>query len=41
MTFPMDDVTGVGPPAMAVGVTAHVWSWEEFLTHKHYHYFKE
>ncbi|MDQ7029061.1 MAG: hypothetical protein Q9O62_04450 [Ardenticatenia bacterium] len=25
-------------PAMAIGLTDHVWSWEEFLTFKHYHY---
>ena len=27
-------------PAMAIGLTDHVWSWEEFLTYRHYHYFK-
>lgn len=25
-------------PAVAVGLTNHVWSWEEFLTFRHYHY---
>ncbi len=28
-------------PAMAMGLTDHIWSWEEFLTFKHYHYFRE
>ena len=28
-------------PAMAVGLTDHVWSWEEFLTFRHYHYQRE
>ena len=25
-------------PAMAIGLTDHVWSWEEFLTFRYYHY---
>ena len=25
-------------PAMAIGLTDHVWTWEEFLTFRHYHY---
>jgi hypothetical protein len=25
-------------PAMAQGLTHHIWSWEEFLTYRHYHY---
>lgn len=25
-------------PAMAIGLTDHVWSWQEFLTHRIYHY---
>jgi len=28
-------------PAMAVGLTDHVWSWEEFLTFRCYHYYRE
>ncbi len=24
--------------AMAVGLTDHLWSWEAFLTYRHYHY---
>lgn len=28
-------------PAMAMGLTDHIWSWEEFLTFRHYHYSKE
>ena len=28
-------------PAMAIGLTDHVWSWEEFLTFRHYQYQKE
>lgn len=28
-------------PAMAVGLTDHIWNWEEFLTYRHYHYLKE
>jgi len=28
-------------PAMAIGLTDHVWSWEEFLTYRHHHYSKE
>ena len=27
-------------PAMAIGLTDHIWSWEEFLTYRHYHYQK-
>lgn len=27
-------------PAMAIGLTDHVWSWEEFLTYRHHHYSK-
>ncbi len=27
-------------PAMAMGLTDHIWSWEEFLTFRHYHYHK-
>ena len=27
-------------PAMAIGLTDHIWSWEEFLTYGHYHYSK-
>jgi hypothetical protein len=27
-------------PAMTIGLTDHVWSWEEFLTYRHYHYSK-
>ena len=23
---------------MAMGLTDHVWIWEEFLTYRHYHY---
>jgi hypothetical protein len=26
------------PPAMAIGLTDHIWTWEEFLTFKHYQY---
>ena len=29
------------PPAMAIGLTDHIWTWEEFLTFKHYQYQKE
>ncbi len=25
---------------MAIGLTDHIWSWEEFLTYRHYHYSK-
>jgi hypothetical protein len=28
-------------PAMAIGLTDHIWNWEEFLTFKHYHYQRE
>lgn len=28
-------------PAMALELTDHIWSWEEFLTFRHYHYHKE
>jgi hypothetical protein len=28
-------------PAMAIGWTDHIWTWEEFLTFKHYQYQKE
>jgi len=28
-------------PAMAMGLTDHICSWEEFLTFRHYHYHKE
>lgn len=28
-------------PAMALGLTDHIWSWEEFLTFRHYHYSRE
>lgn len=28
-------------PAMAQGLTDHIWSWEEFLTFNHYHYHME
>lgn len=28
-------------PASAIGLTDHIWSWEEFLTFRHYHYQKE
>ena len=28
-------------PAMAIGLTDHVWSWEEFLTVRYYQYPKE
>lgn len=28
-------------PAMAIGLTDHLWSWEEFLTHRIYHYQRE
>ena len=28
-------------PAMAIGLMDHVWSWEEFLTFRYYHYPKE
>lgn len=28
-------------PAMVMGLTEHIWSWEEFLTFRHYHYSKE
>lgn len=28
-------------PAMAIGLTDHVWSWEEFLTFKYYQYLRE
>jgi IS1 family transposase len=28
-------------PAMAIGLTDHVWSWEEFLTFRRYQYLKE
>ena len=28
-------------PAMAVGLTDHIWTWEEFLTFRHYQYPKE
>ena len=28
-------------PAMAIGLTDHIWSWEEFLTFRHYHYQRE
>lgn len=24
-------------PAMAIGLTDHIWTWEEFLLHRHYH----
>ena len=27
-------------PAMAIGLADHVWSWEEFLTFRLYHYHK-
>ena len=27
-------------PAMAIGLTDHIWSWEEFLTYRHHHYSK-
>jgi hypothetical protein len=27
-------------PAMAIGLTDHIWSWEEFLAYRHYHYSK-
>jgi len=27
-------------PAMAMGLTNHVWGWEEFLTYRHCHYSK-
>jgi len=26
------------PPAMPIGLTDHIWTWEEFLTFKHYQY---
>lgn len=25
-------------PAMAIGLTDHIWSWQEFLTHRMHHY---
>jgi len=28
-------------PAMVIGLADHVWSWEEFLTFRHYQYLKE
>jgi hypothetical protein len=28
-------------PAMAMGLTDHIWTWEEFLTFRHYQYPKE
>jgi len=28
-------------PAMAMGLTNHIWTWEEFLTFRHYQYPKE
>jgi len=28
-------------PAVAIGLTDHIWSWEEFLTFRHYHYQRE
>lgn len=28
-------------PAMAIGLTDHIWSWEEFLMYHHNQYFKE
>ena len=28
-------------PAMTIGLTDHIWTWEEFLTFKHYQYQKE
>jgi hypothetical protein len=28
-------------PAMAMDLTDHLWSWEEFLTYRHYHYSRE
>jgi hypothetical protein len=28
-------------PAMAMGLTDHIWSWEEFLTYRHYQYSRE
>lgn len=28
-------------PAVAIGLTDHIWSWEEFLTFRHYHYLRE
>jgi hypothetical protein len=28
-------------PAMAIGLTDHVWSWEEFLTFRCYQYARE
>ena len=27
-------------PAMAIGLTEHVWSWEELLKYRHHHYSK-
>lgn len=41
-------VTGMEPrrylqrtPAMAIGLSDHIWSWQEFLTHPIYHYQRE
>ncbi len=28
-------------PAMAIGLTDHIWRWEEFLTHRSYHDHRE
>ena len=28
-------------PAMAIGLTDHIWSWEEFLTHRIYQHHME
>ena len=28
-------------PAMAIGLTDHVWTWEEFLTFRIHHYHRE
>jgi len=36
MTFPTDAAYRRRSPA--IGLTDHVWSWEEFLTYRHYHY---
>lgn len=28
-------------PAMAIGLTDHIWSGEKFLTYRNYHYYRE
>jgi hypothetical protein len=28
-------------PAMAIGLTDHIWTWEEFLTFPHHQYLRE